>query len=466
MRYGFAVLIASILLPCVPCLGQSEDDGFVLVKGGEFRLGRGTEGARVRLEDFEILDHPVTNAEYKAFVDASGHPAPLHWEGGKIPAGKDEHPVIFVNRTDVDAYLRWRTGKEGRIYRLPTTVEFEVAARSGLAGKSYPWGDEEPGERANYDAQGERPFDQWQDYLQPARWGSKNGYGLYGMAGNVWQMTVDNHDPATVRYKYRITDLAEIENAVMGGSWARGPSYLVCGRRLGISSGIRHPDLGFRPVRQPKGSDWGLQARRLAAVSLGDGRVFVAGLCSDRTAARRGSTSTGLKAEITTGFRVNGEPVVESTTFLDSGLKGERRYQYYVRPVDSTGAEGRRSEWAGVTVTAEASQLSSSLSRCARRARWCPSSATSMATGRSTASSGSTTATARCRRTRACPCNWRRSPPTAGRCGERTSAGTTTATAAPTTSPSTSGTWTATANRRSSPGFRSGTRCSSPSSTA
>ena len=152
MRYGFAVLIASILLPCVPCLGQSSADGFVLVKGGEFRLGRGTEGARVRVEDFEILDHPVTNAEYKAFVDATGHPAPLHWEGGKIPAGKDEHPVIFVNRRDVDAYLRWRTGKEGRIYRLPTTVEFEYAARGGLAGKTYPWGDEEPGGQANYDA--------------------------------------------------------------------------------------------------------------------------------------------------------------------------------------------------------------------------------------------------------------------------------------------------------------------------
>ena len=215
-------------------------------------------------------------------MDATGHQAPLHWEGGKIPAGKEEHPVIFVNRMDVDAYLRWLTGREGRIYRLPTTVEFEYAARGGLAGKSYPWGDDEPGERANYDARGDRRFDRWQDYLQPARWGPKNGYGLYGMAGNVWQMTVDNHDPATVRYKYRITDLAEIENAVMGGSWARGQSYLGCGRRLGISSGIRHPDLGFRPVRQPKGERLGppvpwarrcLARRRKDFRKLGSARI-------------------------------------------------------------------------------------------------------------------------------------------------------------------------------------------------
>jgi len=349
-------MAASLLFGAV-CLGQTDREGFVLIKGSTFRhtTGAGQGGAQVRVEDFEMLDHPVTNAEYKVFVDATGHPAPLHWEKGRIPAGKEEHPVIFVNRGDASTYLRWRTEKEGRIYRLPTSIEFAYAARGGLTGKNYPWGDEGPEGRANCDAQGTRRFDGWQEYLQPARWGFRNGYGLYGMAGNVWQMAVDNHDPATARFKYRITDPAEIENAVLGGSWARTPGYLRCGARLGISAGIRHPDLGFRPVREPQGADWTLQNRKLTAVPLGDGKVLLswALLASDRRSTRFHVYRADERNH--GGFRVSKEPLGESATFVDAGLKEDRRYQYYVRAVDRSGREGRRSEWAGVTVTPQGS---------------------------------------------------------------------------------------------------------------
>ncbi len=349
-------LAVMVFLFAGTCLGQVSSDGFVLVPGGAFRHGTGAnQGASVRVEDFEILDHPVTNAEYKAFVDATGHPAPLHWDGGKIPAGKEDHPVIFVNRPDVYAYLRWKTAQEGRIYRLPTSLEFEYAARGGLTRKNYPWGDDDPAGRANYDAEGSRRFDRWQEYLQPARWGQKNGYGLYGMAGNVWQMAADNHDPTTEQFKYRITDPAEIENAVLGGSWARTKSYLKCGIRLGISAGIRHPDVGFRPVRQPQGADWATQSRKLTGVPLGEGKIFLcwALLDSDRSSTRFHVYRADERSHA--GFRVSKEPVSESTTFIDSGLKEGRRYQYYVRPVDKMGHEGRRSEWAGVTATGQGS---------------------------------------------------------------------------------------------------------------
>ena len=69
--------------------------------------------------------HPVTNAE---FVKGTGHPAPLHWSGGTFPDGAAELRVIFVNRYDADAYTKWLSRKEGRIYRLPSAVEFEYAA--------------------------------------------------------------------------------------------------------------------------------------------------------------------------------------------------------------------------------------------------------------------------------------------------------------------------------------------------
>src|SRR5689334_7374782 len=100
-------------------------DEFVLIHGGEVRPG----SAWSRVDDFEIAVHPVTNAEYKLFVDTTRHAAPLHWQNGVIPAGMERFPVIFVNRFDVDDYLKWRTRKEHRIYRLPTMSEFELAAR-------------------------------------------------------------------------------------------------------------------------------------------------------------------------------------------------------------------------------------------------------------------------------------------------------------------------------------------------
>ena len=63
-----------------------------------FVLIKGTEYTRANIGDFEILDHPVTNAEYKYFVDASGYRAPSHWTNGKIPVGKEDYPVIYINR--------------------------------------------------------------------------------------------------------------------------------------------------------------------------------------------------------------------------------------------------------------------------------------------------------------------------------------------------------------------------------
>jgi formylglycine-generating enzyme required for sulfatase activity len=342
-----------MLVAGVAGLAEGSPEGFVLIEGGTFRPGAGARqgGAQVRVEDFEILDHPVTNAEYKAFVDAAGYTPPLHWKAGQIPRGKENHPVIFVNRRDVDTYLRWLTEKDGRVYRLPTSLEFEYAARGGLAGKRYPWGDTNPEGRANYDAAGDRRFDRWVDHLKPARWGPKNGLGLFGMAGNVWQMTADNHDPATSRYKYRITDPFEIERSVMGGSWARGESYMQNGYRLGVSAGIRHPDVGFRPVRAPKGADWQVLNRKLCAVSLGGGKAFVSWALLETDGRSTRFNVYRATARNHAGFRVSEEPVGESTAFTDEGLRSGTRYHYYVRAFDGAGNESRRSEWVGATVT-------------------------------------------------------------------------------------------------------------------
>jgi len=87
-------ILSLILMSCIlsiDVLGQIPE-GFVFIKGAEYESGR------VCVEDFEILDHTVTNFEYRAFVDATGQAAPQHWQNGQIPVGKEEYPVIFVNR--------------------------------------------------------------------------------------------------------------------------------------------------------------------------------------------------------------------------------------------------------------------------------------------------------------------------------------------------------------------------------
>ncbi len=348
------------------CLGQSQLDGFVLIKGHEFNRGTGAKqtGALVNVEDFEILDHPVTNSEYEAFVKDTGYSPPLHWVAldrwidGKIPSGKGDYPVIFVNRRDVKAYLSWLTQKEGRLYRLPTSVEFEYAARGGLKNQTYPWGGDGPQDKANYDPDGHRRFDRWQDYLKPARWGHRNKYGLYGMAGNVWQMTTNNKDLATMRFKYRIEDPFFIEWAVMGGSWARSEEYLKCGSRLGYQeASIRQPDLGFRPVREPEYCDWGIQNRNLCSIPLEDGKILLSWSLLKNDTSSTCFHVYRATARNHAGFLVTKEPVVHSTTFVDSGLSPGRRYQYYVRPLDRSEREGRRSEWIGITAASKPSSI-------------------------------------------------------------------------------------------------------------
>ena len=354
MKKNFLFVLVFLLTGIV--FGDSSiPQGFVFIKGGIFKSGdivTAKSRPTVRVEDFEILDHPVTNAEYYKFIEATNHPAPLHWENGQIPPGKEDYPVIFVNRYDVQKYMAWLTEKDGRVYRLPMTMEFEYAARGGLLDKKYPWGDKLLSD-VNYDKNNNRQYDKWQNYLKPAKYGKPNGYKLYGMAGNVWHLTINNLDPVTTPYKYRMTNIPTLEGSRMGGSWARSAEYLRCGYPLESSSGIRHPDLGFRPIRAPKDQDWRIQARRLVAVSIGNGEVFLSWsqLKSDKNI--KGYNIYRSTDRNHWGFKINDKPVTDNTVFIDKDLNVGTRYHYYLKPVDKNGKEGRRSEWFGVNVTAE-----------------------------------------------------------------------------------------------------------------
>ena len=327
-------------------------EGFVYIAGGTFQPGRNYDNPnrhKANLKPFEILDHSVTNIEYEYFTNSTGYKTPQHWQDGKIPSGFEEYPVIYVNREDVREYLVWLSKNENRTYRLPTQHEYEFAARGGMTNKLYPWGDANPVNKANFDEKNARLFSDWRAFLRPAKWGQKNGYGLYNMSGNVWNMATSLHDPAVQRWKYRIEDPDLLESSLMGGSWARSIEYLKCGYSLSLSMGITHPDVGFRPVRAPEGVQWDMVERKLSGITLKGHRLLISWAMLQGDKQSDGFNIYRSNNRMHCGFKINESPVKNSTTFIDNNVANGQRYQYYVVPL-TNGKEGVRSEWLGVTV--------------------------------------------------------------------------------------------------------------------
>jgi len=192
------------------CYGNAVGGEVLIGAGGEcFEMGDSLqEGWSDETEvhpvcftsDFYMDKYEVTNAEYEACVDAGDCTAPASnvsdtrrsspWYYGN--SYYDNFPVIYVNWNQAAQYC----SAQGK--RLPTEAEWEYAARGGLSGKRYPWGDTlDSGNYANYYTS----WDPWQDAWVPedtapggfyAYNGSEpNGYGLYDMAGNVHEWVAD-----------------------------------------------------------------------------------------------------------------------------------------------------------------------------------------------------------------------------------------------------------------------------------
>jgi formylglycine-generating enzyme required for sulfatase activity len=232
------------------CKGRPAD--MALIPAGCFDMGdHFNEGEADELpvhyvcitHDFYMDVHEVTNAEYEACVSAGGCTAPTFSFSTTRPSyyGNpvyDNFPVIYVSWDQATAYCAW-AGK-----RLPTEAQWEYAARGGLSGKRYAWGDTITGADANYRDSG----DPWDNDTSPVEYYAPNGYGLYDMAGNVDEIVNDWYqadyystspvnDPPGPMYGDTHGPWPEDELKVArGGRYINYESYMRVAERMGIHS--------------------------------------------------------------------------------------------------------------------------------------------------------------------------------------------------------------------------------------
>ena len=253
-----AGMLDGVPLGCDPVVNVKDGSLLVRIPGGQFIIGsdrwpeEGGEALTVALDhDFYIAVHEITNAQYKRFVDATGHrppdaydgegePAPV-WQGNAFPPDQADHPVTGVSWEDADAYCRWAG------LRLPTEPEWEKAAR-GEDGRTWPWGNEFDEGRCR-SAVGERAAT-GRVYEHPE---GRSPYGLFAMAGNVAEWCLDWYDAANDYEAYRRGDLSpRLQGAELrvtrGGGWhnAEFDWMLRTSQRGHCAPGERHCEIGFR----------------------------------------------------------------------------------------------------------------------------------------------------------------------------------------------------------------------------
>jgi formylglycine-generating enzyme len=207
---------------------QSEN-GMVFVAAGPFVMGC-DEASRdeaperlVTVDSVWIDKFPVTNEDYKQFVDATGHRKPPHWTRGTYPAEHGNHPVTNVSYVDANAYAAW-VGK-----RLPTEAEWEKVAR-GIYGQTYPWGDAFRKDQVNSSNDfggATTPVDQFSKGASP--------YGAWDLVGNVMEWCHDWYDE-----QYYVDGPSENPPGPQGGQYRciRGGFY--SGNKADVRSAARH----------------------------------------------------------------------------------------------------------------------------------------------------------------------------------------------------------------------------------
>ncbi len=275
-----ATLVSAVLLGGIGCVVSPglATKGTVDVPGGSFVMGstlderaaalersyagrgRVFEGASlwikqehaqkvVEVPRFRMMERPVTQIEYLAFVRTRGAPEPyvdaitwsragtgieyqdvqhFLWKKGEPEAERWRHPVVLVSQIEARSYCAWWGRGRGGVGELPDEAQWEKAAR-GEKGRDYPWGDHfDPGLLNSAES------GPWDTVAVGLYDGGESPYGFKDMAGNVFEWTASVEDDGLA--------------IVKGGSWNTYGGFARAAARHARPLGLRHISIGFRCV--------------------------------------------------------------------------------------------------------------------------------------------------------------------------------------------------------------------------
>jgi formylglycine-generating enzyme required for sulfatase activity len=207
-------------------------EGMVKISGGTYSYLDGKDGEK-QVSAFYIDRFEVTNAEYKTFMEETGHEPPLGWDDRTVPVGREDHPVSGISYKDARAYASW-AGKQ-----LPTERQWEVVAR-GASGRAYPWGNavtvdgSAPANTVEMGVGGSVSVDELPESCTPE--------DVCHLVGNVAEWT-------RTRQK---TGTGEVLQVVKGGSYLYPIEQGKPSHRMLRAPDVRLKAIGFRCVKGPK----------------------------------------------------------------------------------------------------------------------------------------------------------------------------------------------------------------------
>ncbi len=200
---------------------------------------------RVWVDAFSMAVTQVTATEYARFLHATGRTAPPNWNDPHF--NDPEQPVVAVSWFDANSYCAWLAQLTRSPYRLPTEAEWERAARGGIDGKLFPWGDEPPQEQPQY-------AQRWRTGPEPVRQSQPNTFGLFEMCENVHEWCLDWFQPdyyAVSPERNPRGPATGTRKASRGGSWRHHVKIARCSTRSSIPPEFQYADYGFRLVCGP-----------------------------------------------------------------------------------------------------------------------------------------------------------------------------------------------------------------------
>ena len=220
-------------------VSEKDPELMVLIPAGTFTMantsGNGDEqpAHEVYIDAFYIDVAEVTCARYENFLKDTGYPPHKMWNP---EYDRPDDPVVGVSWEDALAFTTWAEK------RLPTEAEWEKAARGGLVGRKFPWGDEIDREKANYKSFGTTPVKSYEP----------NGYGLYDMSGNVWEWCQDWYSKEYYELSAKKNPQGPIlgsKKVVRGGAWYCDEAALQVSNRHKNDPHLGSFHIGFRCVK-------------------------------------------------------------------------------------------------------------------------------------------------------------------------------------------------------------------------